>query len=87
MVNVKSGDPMIIANMYEAKTRLSQLVQQALDGEEVILAKAGKPLVKLVPTDQNREIKFGLMKGKIRIADDFNESSAELEEIFKDYLP
>jgi prevent-host-death family protein len=78
---------MIIANMYEAKTRLSQLVQQALDGEEVVLAKAGKPLVKLVPTDQNREIKFGLMKGKIRIADDFNESSVELEEIFKDYLP
>ena len=78
---------MIIANMYEAKTRLSQLVQQALDGEEVVLAKAGKPLVKLVPTDQNREIKFGLMKGKIRIADDFNESSVELEEMFKDYLP
>ena len=78
---------MIIANMYEAKTRLSQLVQQALDGEEVVLAKAGKPLVKLVPTDQNREIKFGLMKGKIRIADDFNESSVELEELFKDYLP
>ena len=77
---------MIIANMYEAKTRLSQLVQQALDGEEVILAKAGKPLVKLVPTEQ-KKIKFGLMKGKIKIADDFNKSSEELEEMFKEYLP
>ncbi|NQU64059.1 MAG: type II toxin-antitoxin system Phd/YefM family antitoxin [SAR324 cluster bacterium] len=78
---------MIIANMYEAKTRLSQLVQQALDGEEVILAKAGKPLVKLVPIDQKKKIKFGLMKGKIKIADDFNETSTELEEMFKEYLP
>ncbi len=78
---------MIIANMYEAKTRLSQLVQQALDGEDVILAKAGKPLVKLVPIDQKKEIKFGLMKGKIKIADDFNETSAELEEMFKEYIP
>ena len=78
---------MIIANMYEAKTRLSQLVQQALDGEEVILAKAGKPLVKLVPTDQKKEIKFGLMKGKIKIDDDFNETSAEFEDMFKEYMP
>ena len=77
---------MIIANIYEAKTRLSQLIQQALDGEEVILAKAGKPLVKLVPTDQ-KKIKFGLMKGKIKIADDFNETPAELEEMFKEYMP
>lgn len=78
---------MIIANMYEAKTRLSQLIQQALDGEEVVLAKAGKPLVKLVPTDQKKKIKFGLMKGKIKIADDFNDASTELEEMFKEYLP
>lgn len=78
---------MIVANMYEAKTRLSQLVKQALDGEEVVLAKAGKPLVKLVPTDQKKKIKFGLLKGKIKISDDFNENSPEYEEMFKEYLP
>jgi antitoxin (DNA-binding transcriptional repressor) of toxin-antitoxin stability system len=78
---------MIIANMYEAKTRLSQLVQLALDGEEVVLAKAGKPLVKLVPTGQKKKIRFGLMNGKIKIADDFNETSAEFEEMFKQYMP
>lgn len=78
---------MIIANMYEAKTRLSQLVKQALEGEEVILAKAGKPLVRLVPAGQKKKIKFGLMKGKIKIADDFNENSSELNEMFKEYMP
>ena len=38
-------------NLYEAKTRLSQLVQAALDGEEVLIARAGKPAVRLVPVD------------------------------------
>jgi prevent-host-death family protein len=38
-------------NLYEAKTHLSQLVQAALDGEEVCIARAGKPAVKLVPVD------------------------------------
>ena len=78
---------MIIANMYEAKTCLSQLVQQALDGEDVVLAKAGRPLVKLVPTDRKKRIQFGLMKGKIKIADNFSETSTELGEMFQEYLP
>ncbi len=79
---------MIISNMYEAKTRLSQLVRKALEGEEVILAKSGKPLVRLVPTNPEPiKRKFGLLKGKIRISDDFNEFSEELEIMFKDYLP
>jgi len=38
-------------NLYEAKTRLSQLVQAALEGEEVVIARAGKPAVRLVPVD------------------------------------
>ena len=79
---------MIISNMYEAKTRLSQLVRKALEGEEVILAKSGKPLVRLVPTKPEPiKRKFGLLKGKIRISDDFNEFSEELETMFRDYLP
>lgn len=39
-------------NLYEAKTRLSQLVQSALDGEEVLIARAGKPAVRLVPVSE-----------------------------------
>jgi len=38
-------------NLYEAKTRLSQLVQAALEGEEVVIARSGKPAVRLVPVD------------------------------------
>ena len=61
-------------NIYEAKTRLSDLVDQASRGETVIIAKAGTPLAKLVPLAgaAKRKLVFGLMKGKIRIADDFD---------------
>ena len=61
-------------NIYEAKTRLSDLVDQASRGETVIIAKAGTPLAKLVPlaSGSKRKLVFGLMKGKIRIADDFD---------------
>ncbi len=79
---------MIIANMYEAKTQLSKLVQKALAGEDVVLAKSGKPLVKLVPTGtDSHERTFGLLKGKIEMSEDFNEFSEELEIMFREYLP
>ena len=57
-------------NMYDAKTRLSELVQKALAGEEVIIAKGGKPMVRLTPTTipsgspEKRDF-FGCMKGEI----------------------
>ena len=71
------------ANIYEAKTQLSKLIQKAIDGEEVVIAKSGKPLVKLVPVDSDRSsIIFGLMEGQIEIADDFNEFGPELSEMF-----
>jgi prevent-host-death family protein len=44
---------MIKVNMHEAKTTLSKLVERALSGEDVIVAKSGKPLVRLVPVDPN----------------------------------
>jgi prevent-host-death family protein len=61
-------------NIYEAKTRLSELVDQASRGETFIIAKAGTPLAKLVPLSSGpkRKLVFGLMKGKISIADDFD---------------
>lgn len=78
---------MIMENMYQAKTHLSRLVEKALEGEEVILAKAGKPLVRLVPYEEKSEpLKIGLMAGKITIPDDFNELSPEMEEIFREYM-
>ena len=60
-------------NIHEAKTNLSKLIQEVLNGEEVIIAKGNKPVVKLVPLQQEKnERKFGLAKGKITMTDDFD---------------
>lgn len=68
-------------NVYEAKTHLSRLLQEAIEGEEIIIARDGKPLVRLVPVEQAAPRPLlGLMKG-ISIADDFD---APLDD-FADY--
>ncbi len=61
-------------NIYEAKTRLSELVEQAHAGETVIIAKAGTPMAKLVPLSEGSraKIKFGLLKGQFVEAADFD---------------
>ncbi len=60
----------ITVNMHKAKSDLSRLVVQALAGEEVIITRDGKPVVRLVPVRHERVP--GLAKGKIRIAPDFD---------------
>ncbi len=65
-------------NIHEAKTGLSKLVERAEAGEEIIIARAGKPAVKLVPLTRARgRRRLGLLDGKFRIADDFNEPLPE----------
>jgi len=60
-------------NIYEAKTRLSQLVDKAVSGEDVVISRNGKPLVRVTKLDENKHrINFGVLKGKISIAPDFN---------------
>ncbi len=74
------------ANMHEAKTNLSKLIQQALDGEEVIIAKNGTPLVKLVPCEPEKtklRPPPGLWKGQIWIADDFDETPQDIIDMFE----
>ena len=69
-------------NMHEAKTHLSGLVDRAANGEPFIIAKAGKPLVKVVPLDAApaREIKrLGFMPG-IEVPDDFDTMCADESE-------
>ncbi|MBT5705109.1 MAG: type II toxin-antitoxin system prevent-host-death family antitoxin [Verrucomicrobia bacterium] len=68
-------------NMFEAKTHLSAYVQDALNGEEVIIAKAGKPLVRLQPLESTKR-KLGGWQGKVKIASDFDDWSPELDELF-----
>ena len=58
-------------NLYEAKTKLSELVDCAAGGEEIIIAKAGKPKARLVPILRARR-KPGIWKGKLWISDDFD---------------
>ncbi len=68
-------------NIFEAKTHLSAHIQAALDGEEVIIAKAGKPLVRLQPLEK-QERKLGGWKGKVKIAPDFDKWTPEMDELF-----
>ena len=62
-----------IYNLYEAKTHLSKLVERAASGEEIIIAKSGKPLARLTAVAETPGArKSGMWKGKAWIADDFN---------------
>ena len=71
-------------NMHEAKSRLSSLVEEALAGEEVIIARAGKPVVKLVPVSYDRRPRTpGRWKGKVRIAPDFDKTPEEVIRLFE----
>jgi len=72
-----------VVNMYEAKTQLSALVDQAAGGEDVIIARNGKPqarITALVPA--RRSIKFGLLKGKYTVPDNFDAPNPEIEAQF-----
>lgn len=62
-------------NIHEAKTHLSRLVEQAAKGEPFVIAKAGKPMVKVVALDAPPEKpvrRLGFMKGQIQVPDDFD---------------
>jgi len=74
-----------VYNLYEAKTSLSSLVDRAAAGEEIVIAKAGVPKARLVPLSRpTRPRKPGGWKGKIRIADDFDEPlPADLQAAFE----
>lgn len=64
---------MITINIHEAKTHLSRFVEQAAAGEEIIIAKAGKPMARLVPLQRmSSRRKLGLFKGQLNVPDDFD---------------
>lgn len=77
---------MRVVNIHEAKTHLSRLVDRAPKGEPFIIAKAGKPLVKVVPLDAAPVVekkRFGFLRGQISVPDDFDTMFAdEIEEMF-----
>lgn len=66
---------MKIIDIHKAKTQLSKLVNQAVNGQPFIIAKAGKPLVKVIKLDITEKLatkRIGFMKGQIQVPDDFD---------------
>jgi prevent-host-death family protein len=73
-----------IVNMHQAKSSLSRLVERALAGEEIVIARNGEPLVKLVPVSKEQKPRVpGKYKGKIRIGPDFEFTDEEISELFE----
>ena len=72
-------------NIHEAKTHLSRLIEQAASGEPFIIAKAGRPLVKVVPIDSpepGAERRLGFLAGQAAIPDEFDRLAAiEIESL------
>ena len=69
-----------VVNIHEAKTTLSKLVARVADGEQLVIAKAGKPVAKLVPLGERPKGRdWGTWRSKIWVADDFDALS-EVEE-------
>ena len=72
-----------IVNMHEAKTQLSKLVAAVADGEEVVIAKAGKPVAKIVAYEAKGPRKLGGWEGQVWIAGDFDDLDEEIVEVFE----
>ncbi len=66
-------------NLYEAKTKLSQLVERAMVGEEIIIAKAGKPMVKLVRLDPEPKRVLGSAAGSIAYSEGWDAAMSDDE--------
>ena len=64
---------MITVNVHQAKTHLSRLLEQVQGGRQVLIAKAGRPVARLVPlADAPRPKRLGLLKGRLRVPEGFN---------------
>lgn len=67
-------------SVYEAKSKLSQMINSALEGEEVVITRNGKDTVKLTPIRQTKGDWIGMYEGQIVIHDNFNDPLEEFEE-------
>lgn len=70
--------------MHEAKTKLSQLVERAHAGEDIVIARNGKPVVRLVPVAETTSLAAvrGIWRGRVRIAEDFDDLPDDIAEAF-----
>jgi prevent-host-death family protein len=75
-------------NIHQAKTGLSKLIQSVIDGEDIVIAKAGKPMVRLVPYQAPRiERKPGVWRGQVEISPDFDTLPPEIAAAFRGETP
>jgi prevent-host-death family protein len=75
-------------NVYEAKTHLSKLLDIAASGEEVIIARAGRPMARLVAYQVDQQSrKPGYWKGKVKIEKDFDELPSSISKAFRGERP
>ena len=72
-------------NVHAAKTHLSRLIERVEQGEEIVIARAGRPVARLVPYRTSREVRTpGLWKGKVWLSDDWDapEVNADIAALF-----
>jgi prevent-host-death family protein len=76
-------------NVYEAKTHLSQLLDRAAAGEEIVIARAGRPIARLVALSDASSARRtpGAWRGKVSVADDFDELPADIDAAFRGERP
>lgn len=75
-------------NVYDAKTHLSRLLDQVAQGEEILIARAGKPVAKLVPYREDEQPRVpGAWRGRVRIAPDFDDLPPDLAAAFAGEAP
>ncbi len=74
---------MKVVNVQAAKTHLSRLIEEVVGGESILLAKHGKPLVKLSAYTPGQECRYlGGFEGRIRISEDFDAEDPRVEALF-----
>lgn len=73
---------MISVNIHHAKTHLSSLLARVASGEEIVIAKSGKPLAKLTRIQSANKRVGGFAKGQIKVSDDFDDEDPEINKMF-----
>ncbi len=68
---------MTIVNVHQAKTHLSRLLRRVMAGEEIVIARSGRPVARLVPMEEGRKIRLGTDAGAFHVPDDFDDALPE----------
>ncbi|MBX9838725.1 MAG: type II toxin-antitoxin system Phd/YefM family antitoxin [Silvanigrellaceae bacterium] len=73
-----------IINIHEAKTHLSKIIEEIVNNNKsFLIGKSGKPQAQIIPIkEEKNQVVYGLLKGKIRISDDFDDENEEINNLF-----